>query len=255
VKAVGITLHDVTVAYDRHPAVHHVDGRFEPGSLTALVGPNGAGKSTLLKAIVGALRPASGRIDQAGLHRRDLGYLPQAAEIDRSFPLTVADTVILGAWRRIGALRGVDAATSRRAQEALSAVGLEGFAGRPVSALSAGQFQRVLFARLLVQDAAVILLDEPFTAIDARTTRDLLDLVRRWHGEGRTVIAALHDLEQVRTYFPRALVIARELVAFGETSVVLSQDVLHRARQLCEAWDEDAAECERGEHEAQRKTA
>jgi zinc/manganese transport system ATP-binding protein len=245
VKAVGITLHNVTIAYDRHPAVHHVDGRFEPGSLTALVGPNGAGKSTLLKAIVGALRPASGRIDQAGLQRRDLGYLPQAAEIDRSFPITVGDTVILGAWRRIGALRAVDPATNRRAQEALSAVGLEGFAHRPISALSAGQFQRVLFSRLLVQDAPVILLDEPFAAIDVRTTSDLLDLVRRWHGEGRTVIAALHDLEQVRAHFPQVLLLAREQIAWGRTDSALSPAHLLRAMSMAERWDETADVCER----------
>ena len=244
-KAVGITLRDVTIAYDRHPAVHHVDGRFEPGSLTALVGPNGAGKSTLLKAIVGALRPASGVIDHGGLHRGDLGYLPQAAEIDRSFPLTVGDTVILGAWRTIGALRAVDPATGRRAQEALSAVGLEGFDHRPVSALSVGQFQRVLFARLLVQDAPVILLDEPFAAIDARTTSDLLDLVRRWHGEGRTVVAALHDLEQVRACFPQVLLLAREQVAWGRTDAGLSPANLLRARSMAERWDETASVCER----------
>jgi zinc/manganese transport system ATP-binding protein len=245
VKAVGISLRDVTIAYERHPAVHHVDGRFDPGSLTALVGPNGAGKSTLLKAIVGALRPASGVIDQGGLHRRNFGYLPQAAEIDRSFPLTVADTVILGAWRTIGALRGVDSASSFRAHDALSAVGLEGFAPLPVSALSAGQFQRVLFARLLVQDASVILLDEPFTAIDARTTSDLLDLVGRWHDEGRTVIAALHDLEQVRAYFPQVLLLAREQVAWGRTELALSPANLLRARAMAERWDETASVCKR----------
>lgn len=244
-KGTGITLRDVTVAYDRRPAVHHVEGAFEPGSLTAVVGPNGAGKSTLLKAIVGALKPASGVVDRAGLRSRDLGYLPQAAEIDRSFPLTVADTVLLGAWRRTGALRGVDQATGKQAREALSAVGLEGFGRRAVGALSAGQFQRVLFARLLLQDAAVILLDEPFTAIDARTTRDLLDLVHRWHNEGRTVITVLHDFEQVRAHCPQALLLAREQIAWGHTETVLAPANLLRARTMAENWDENAAICER----------
>jgi zinc/manganese transport system ATP-binding protein len=114
-----------------------------------------------------------------------------------------------------------------------------------VSALSAGQFQRVLFARLLVQDAAVILLDEPFTAIDARTTRDLLDLVRRWHGEGRTVIAALHDLEQVRAHFPQVLLLAREQIAWDRTDSALSPANLLRARFMAERWDETADVCER----------
>jgi zinc/manganese transport system ATP-binding protein len=239
-KGIGITLRDLTVAYDRRPAVHHLDGRFAPGSLTAIVGPNGAGKSTLLKAIVGALAPASGAVDRAGLSARDLGYLPQAAEIDRSFPLTVADTVIMGAWHRIGVLGGVDRATADLARKALSAVGLEGFERRAVGSLSAGQFQRVLFARLLLQDASVILLDEPFTAIDMRTTGDLLDLVRRWHDEGRTVITVLHDLDQVRAHFPQALLLAREPIAWGPTEAVLSPANLLRARSMAERWDEAA---------------
>jgi zinc/manganese transport system ATP-binding protein len=95
----------------------------------------------------------------------------------------------------------------------------------------------VLFARLLLQDATVILLDEPFTAIDARTTRDLLDLVCRWHGEGRTVITVLHDFEQVRMYFPEALLLAREPIAWGPTETVLSPANLLRARSMAECWE------------------
>ena len=244
VTAIGISLRDLTVAYDKHPAVHHLDGSFPPGSLTAVVGPNGAGKSSLLKAIIGVLRPVSGSIDRSGLHANELGYLPQAAETDRSFPLTVADTVILGAWRRTGALRGVTAAIAGQAREALDAVGLRGFERRPVGALSAGQFQRVLFARLLLQDAPVILLDEPFNAIDASTTRDLLDIMHRWHGEGRTVIAALHDFDQVRAHFPQSLLLARELIAWGPTETSLCADNLRRARTMAEHWDDGAPPCE-----------
>ncbi len=238
-KGAAIALSGLTVAYDRHAAVRDVSGRFAPGSLTAIVGPNGAGKSTLMKAIAGVLAVAAGRIDRGGLSARYMGYLPQAAEIDRSFPLTVADTVLLGAWRQTGALRGVDPATAQEARRALAAVGLLGLERRPVGALSAGQFQRVLFARLLLQDAPVILLDEPFSAIDSRTTRDLLDLLRRWHGEGRTVIAVLHDLDQVRELFPDTLLIAQEVIAWGPTAAVLSQANLLRAREAAEAWDDN----------------
>ena len=245
VRGAAISLDDVTVAYDRHPAVHHVHGRFAPGSLTAICGPNGAGKSTLLKAIVGALAPASGSIGRDGLAVRDLGYLPQAAEIDRSFPLTVADTVLLGAWRRIGAFRGAGRDLADTARVALAAVGLEGFERRAIGSLSAGQFQRVLFARLLLQDAAVLLLDEPFTAIDARTTSDLLRLIRDWNGEGRTVVAVLHDHDQVRAHFPDTLLLAREAVAWGPTASVLTPDNLTRARSMAEGWDEAADVCER----------
>lgn len=245
VRGAAISLNDVTVAYDRHPAVHHVHGRFAPGSLTAICGPNGAGKSTLLKAIVGALTPASGSIGRGGLAVRDLGYLPQAAEIDRSFPLNVADSVLLGAWRQIGAFHGVGRDLADRARAALSAVGLAGFERRAIGSLSAGQFQRVLFARLLLQDAAVLLLDEPFTAIDARTTNDLLRLIQDWNGEGRTVVAVLHDHGQVRAHFPDTLLLAREAVAWGPTASVLTPDNLALARSMAESWDENAAVCAR----------
>ena len=238
-----VSLSNLTVSYDRHPAVHHVTGQFTRGSLTAIAGPNGAGKSTLLKAIIGELRPAGGRIEHA-LQRVDIGYLPQAAEINRRFPITVLDTVLLGAWRHTGAFGSVRAADRDASRQALQAVGLAGFERRSIGSLSAGQFQRVLFARLLVQDAKVILLDEPFTAIDARTTRDLLEIVRNWHGEGRTVVAVLHDFDQVRQHFPQTLLIARELIAWGPTTDVMSAANLTRARAMAEHWDEGAAVCE-----------
>jgi zinc/manganese transport system ATP-binding protein len=242
-RGVGISLDDLTVAYDRHPAVHHVHGRFAAGSLTAICGPNGAGKSTLVKAIVGALAPASGSIDRDGLAVCDLGYLPQAADIDRSFPLTVADTVLLGAWRQIGPFGGAGRGLAAKARAALGDVGLDGFERRPVGSLSAGQFQRVLFARLLLQDASVLLLDEPFTAIDARTTSDLLRLIHTWNGEGRTVVAVLHDLDQVRAHFPHTLLMAREAIAWGATAQTLTAANLQRARTMAENWDERAGVC------------
>ena len=111
----------------------------------------------------------------------------------------------------------------------------------------AGQFQRVLFARLLLQDCPVIILDEPFTAIDARTTADLLAVVLRWHAENRTIIAVLHNFDQVRSYFPKTLMIARESIGWGKTAEVLTAENLQLARQMSEAWDEAAAACRRSE--------
>lgn len=225
-----LSLDNLSVCYDRHPAVHHLSGHFTSGSLTAIVGPNGAGKSTLLKAIMGLLPITTGRIECAALTRAEVAYLPQQAQIDRQFPITVLDVVLLGHWQRIGILRAVTAELRDRAIAALAAVELSDFQRRPIRSLSAGQFQRVLFARMLLQDARLILLDEPFTAIDARTTADLLEVVRRWHNEQRTVIAVLHDLEQVRTHFPETLLLARSGVAWGQTAQVLTKDNLKRAR-------------------------
>ncbi|WP_271168612.1 metal ABC transporter ATP-binding protein [Hansschlegelia plantiphila] len=243
-SAKGIEFRDVTIAYDRHPAVHHLSGSFPAGSLTAVAGPNGAGKSTLLKALMGELPLSGGVIDRGGLSARDFGYLPQAADIERRFPLTVADAVMLGAWRETGAFGGATRAAADRARQALSAVGMDGFERRHIGSLSAGQFQRVLFARLLMQDASVIVLDEPFTAIDARTTRDLLEIVQRWRRDGRTVIAVLHDFEQVRAHFPRTLLLAREAIEWGDTDSALSAANLLRARSMAESWDEEADPCD-----------
>jgi zinc/manganese transport system ATP-binding protein len=239
----AIRVDHLTVAYDRHPAVHHLSGEFAAGSLTAVIGPNGAGKSTLLKAIVGLTPLAEGHIDRGGLSRRDIAYLPQQADLDRRFPISVLDTVLMGAWRVVGVFGGIRGKTRERARTALAAVGLDGFEQRGVDTLSAGQFQRVLFARMMLQDAPVILLDEPFTAIDAKTTADLLEVVHRWHGEQRTVVAVLHDNEQVREHFPQALLVARELVAWGATSEVLAPANLLAARRMSEAWDERAPIC------------
>src|SRR5215210_1106488 len=225
-SATAIRFDDVTLGYGRHPAVHHLAGEIAGGSLTAVVGPNGAGKSTLLKGIAGALRPLGGRIELSRGARAGIAYLPQAAEIDRSFPLSVYDLVAMGLWARTGIFGGIGRADRTRIEEAVAAVGLTGFERRPVSTLSGGQMQRALFARLLLQDAAVILLDEPFTAIDAKTTADLLDLVRRWHAEERTVVAVLHDFEVVRRIFPQTLLIAREPIAWGRTGEVLHPENL-----------------------------
>lgn len=244
-RGAEIRISGLTVAYERHPAVHHLSGRFAPGSLTAIVGPNGAGKSTLLRAIAGLHRPDEGRVEAAPATTR-LALLPQAAAVDRSFPIACLDVVMLGLWPRLGPFRRVPPAERDRARAALAAVGLEGFERRPVGGLSAGQFQRLLFARLLVQDADVILLDEPFNAVDARTAADLLALVRRWHGEGRTVVAVLHDLELVRESFPECLLLAREPVAWGPTAEVLSAANRLKARMMAEAWDPDAPVCAPG---------
>lgn len=238
----AIRFDEVTLGYGRRPAVHHLDGSIPTGSLMAVVGPNGAGTSTLLKGIVGTLKPLEGHI---GLPSDRIAYLPQAAEIDRSFPLSVYDLVAMGLWSRSGLFGGISRRNRTRIEEALAAVGLTGFERRPISTLSGGQMQRALFARLLLQDAPVILLDEPFTAIDAKTTADLLDLVRRWHDEARTVVAVLHDLDMVKRIFPQTLLIAREPVAWGETLEVLSPENLLKARRMVEAHDPHADVCHR----------
>lgn len=238
---------NVTLGYDRHPAVHHLNGKVESGALLAVIGPNGAGKSTLFKGIVGGLKPLAGQIERGGLAARDIAYLPQIADIDRSFPINVYDMVAMGLWRRTGLFGGIDRKGREAVAHAIAAVGLTGFDRRAISTLSGGQMQRMLFARLLLQDARVILLDEPFNAIDAKTSADLFDLVRRWHSEKRTVLAALHDIDFVKANFPETLVLARQPVAWGRTAEVVTPENLLKARQMCEAFDDYAAACAHGE--------
>jgi zinc/manganese transport system ATP-binding protein len=239
----AIRIADLTLGYDRHPAVHHLSGEIAAGSLTAIVGPNGAGKSTLLKGIAGALAPLEGSVSVARGKR--MAYLPQSADLDRSFPIHVYDLVAMGLWNATGIFGRIGRGAQAKVDEAIAAVGLTGFERRPIGSLSGGQMQRVLFARLLLQDAEIILLDEPFTAIDARTTADLLALVQRWHGERRTVIAVLHDMETVRRAFPQTLLLAREAVAWGETAEVLTAANLLQARRMVETFDSHAAPCQR----------
>lgn len=242
---VVISVRDLTLGYDRHPAVHHIIGEVKESELLALVGPNGAGKSTLLKGIMGELAPLDGSIDLHGLDRHEIAYLPQQIDIDRSFPVSVFDCVAMGLWREIGVWRGIDARRQRAVATALATLGLLDFADRLIGSLSGGQFQRVLFARLLLQDARLILLDEPFRAVDTKTIADLIALIERWHEEGRTVIAALHDIEHVRAHFPQTLLLAREVVAWGPTQSVLTPENQARAGQLSAAFDAEAEICER----------
>jgi len=236
----AIRVENLTLSYRHHPAVRRLDCEFQAGSLTAVVGPNGAGKSSLLRALAGLLTPTGGALHRPQVGPAAVAYLPQQANADRSFPLRVLDVVMLGAWAQLGLFGGARAAQRQRAQEALAAVRLVGIENRLIAELSVGQFQRVLFARLMLQDAALILLDEPFAAIDSRTTADLLALVARWHAEQRTVIVALHDLTQVRAHFPSTLLLARECIAHGPTEQVLSPEHLDHARRMAECWDEHA---------------
>ncbi|MCA6115792.1 ABC transporter ATP-binding protein [Bradyrhizobium sp. WSM 1738] len=240
---VQLKFHNVTLGYDRHPAVHHLTGEVAAGALVAVIGPNGAGKSTLFRGVAGILKPLSGSIDLGGLDIRDIAYLPQSVDIDRSFPISVFDFVGTGLWRSIGFFGGMGKSVRDKITRALAAVGLNGFEGRSIGTLSGGQMQRLLFARVLLQDARLIVLDEPFNAIDTKTSADLLALVKRWHGEGRTVLAALHDMELVRDHFPETLLLARGPVAWGATAEVLTAENLMVALRMCEAFDESAAAC------------
>lgn len=234
-----ISFHNLTLGYDRHPAVHHLNGEIARGSLIAVVGPNGAGKSSLLKGITGELSPMQGHIKLHGIGGHDIAWLSQQAALDASFPITVFDLVSMGLWRRIGAFGGLGREDRKQVVTALEQVGLGGLEQRAIGTLSGGQSQRARFARLMLQDAPLVLLDEPFSAIDSSTVDDLAQLIHHWHHEGRTVISVLHDLEHVRAAYPEVMLLSRELIARGRPADVLTPDTLARARQAAETRDAD----------------
>lgn len=201
-----ITLDGVELRMGIRVVLSGLSGRFESGSLTAVIGANGSGKTTLLRAIAGLHPLASGRIDRAALLPSEIALLAQGSHLDRSFPITCRDVVAL-ATTRLGPFRSIGKDRLAATRAALERVGLAEMEARPIQALSAGQFQRVLFARTIVQDARLILLDEPLTAVDAATAKLLLSVIEDWHTEGRTVIAVLHDMTVVRRHFPHTLLL------------------------------------------------
>lgn len=225
----SILVENLTVSYRRRPAVHHVDAEFADGCMTAVCGPNGAGKSTLLKAVTGLLKADTGSVRRIGLSRRDIAYLPQQSDTDRSQPISVFELAAMGLWYEIGFFGRVNAGQRRRVTAALERVDMAAAANRPISDLSNGQFQRVLFARMLAQDAKFLLLDEPFNAVDAKTTRALLEVLNGCRRSGLSVVAVLHDYAQVQEYFPETLLIARKKIAQGATAAVLTEANLQQA--------------------------
>lgn len=224
-----IEFDNIAVHYGNEVAIEELSGSLRRGATTCIVGPNGGGKSTLIKLIAGLLKPQHGRITRH-VDQRDIAWLPQLANIERNVPISVLDTVCLGHWRQSGWFGRIDLSARRTAMAALEQVGMAERADALVHTLSSGQLQRVLFARLLLQDGQLILLDEPFNAVDARTSAELIALVDRWRDEGRTVVAVLHDLPLAKAHFPEALLLARHCLGWGPTEEVLTTDALGRAR-------------------------
>lgn len=237
-----LKFHDLTLSYGSHAAVHHLSGPVERGALTAVLGANGSGKSTLLKGVAGLLKPMAGTLTVAAGTR--IAYLPQQSEIDRSFPARVIDLVSLGLWPVRGLFGRRTAEDRARVATAIKVVGLEGFETRAIDTLSGGQMQRALFARVMLQNADLILLDEPFNAVDQRTTAHLLAIIAGWRDQGRTVLTVMHDFEMARAHFPQAMLLARRCVAWGPTAEVLTAANLATAERFEEAWQDDAPWCE-----------
>lgn len=227
-----LSIHDLTVAYDRKPVLWDVGFDVPPGSLVGVVGPNGAGKSTLLKAVMDLMPRASGRIEVFGQPyrktRHRVGYVPQRESVDWDFPVDALDVVTMGLYRDVGWCLPVRKKHRRRALEALDRVGIADLASRQISQLSGGQQQRTFLARALVQDADLYLMDEPFAAVDAATERAIIDILRDMKQHNKTSVVIHHDLQSVPEYFDYVVLLNMRIVAHGPVSETFTPENLQK---------------------------
>lgn len=230
--APALQLEGVSVQYNGIPALDGVDLEIRRGEQVAVVGPNGAGKSTLFNVIAGIIRPTRGSVriygSKPGSHIC-VGYVPQRTRIDWRFPVTVADTVMMGRIGRIGLFRWPGKIDRERVAHALEQVGMTAFAQRQIGALSGGQQQRVFLARALAQEAELLLLDEPLTGLDMPSQESILQILDTLRRQGITMLVATHDLNQAAEQFSLLLVLNRRVAAFGTPSAVLTPDILTAA--------------------------
>ncbi len=223
-----IELKNLVVGYKNQPVTAPISGRFIQGSLTAIKGANGAGKSTLLKTLNGMLPPVSGGVVYHSGSCHNQCSLPQHSDVDSDYPINLYEVVAMGCWPRKGIMRSLSSGDKRRISEAIELVGLTDYIRASIGVLSGGQFQRMLFARMLVQNEPVMLMDEPFTGIDENTRRILLELIVALNRKGKTIIAVLHDMDIVRQYFPNLLLLGQESVLWGSTSDLLRRELEFR---------------------------
>lgn len=219
-----LSVRDLTVVYNGEPAITDVCFDVYPGERVAVIGPNGAGKSTLIKAVMGLLQPRSGTIDAHDEHR--IGYVPQHEGVNWDFPVTVRDVVMMGRARHIGWLRWPRGEHRRVVDHALERVGLSEFAGRQVGELSGGQRRRVFIARALAQEAETLILDEPFSGVDAGAQDSMMDVLDSLQRDGLTIILSTHDLNLAFRRFDKVMALNRRVIAYDTPAKVYNPHTL-----------------------------
>jgi zinc/manganese transport system ATP-binding protein len=239
-----ITIKNLTLGYDKHPVVHHLNAEINIGDSIAIVGPNGGGKSTLLKGLMGLIKPMDGEINHA-FSRNQIAYLPQISSIDKTFPISAYELIASGLWHKTGWFKRYTNEDKSLIEKAIIQVGLCGMQNEPLEALSGGQIQRALFARLILQNANFILLDEPFNAIDYKTTIELLSIIKHWKKQNKTILAVLHNYQHVKENFEKTLIIAREIIDYGDTQEVLNENNINKAFNIRTYPHEHASICSR----------
>ena len=227
-----IRIENLSVSYKETLALKDISLVLQGPTITGIIGPNGAGKSTLLKGMLGII-PHEGHafIDDKEMKKslKKVAYVEQKIHIDYNFPIKVKECVSLGLYPSIPLFHTLKANHWKKVDEALEIVGLSDYADRQISQLSGGQFQRVLIARCLVQDADYILLDEPFVGIDSVSEEIIMNTLRELKKAGKTVLIVHHDLGKVAHYFDQVLLLNKELIAFGPTKETFTQANLKQA--------------------------
>lgn len=231
---IGIDIENVTVAYHGKVALHSASLQLQPGTICGLVGMNGAGKSTLFKAIMGFVKPNTGRVLINGLPIRKVqksnlvAYVPQSEEVDWNFPVNVYDVVMMGRYGYMNLLR-IPRSTDRQAvRESLERVEMWHMRDRQIGELSGGQKKRTFFARALAQQGTVLLLDEPFAGVDIKTEKMMINLLMELRQTGHIILVSTHDLESITTFCDQVVLINRSILAYGNTSEVFTEENLSR---------------------------
>lgn len=227
-----IRIENLSVSYKETLALKDISLVLQGPTITGIIGPNGAGKSTLLKSMLGII-PHEGHafIDDKEMNKslKKVAYVEQKIHIDYNFPIKVKECVSLGLYPSIPLFHTLKASHWKKVAEALEIVGLSDYADRQISQLSGGQFQRVLIARCLVQEADYILLDEPFVGIDSVSEEIIMNTLRDLKKAGKTVLIVHHDLGKVPHYFDQVLLLNKELITLGPTKEAFTKANLKQA--------------------------
>ncbi|MCH4057075.1 MAG: metal ABC transporter ATP-binding protein [Lactobacillaceae bacterium] len=228
-----LTIKNLTVAYDDTPVFTDVAVTFDAGKITGIIGPNGAGKSTMIKAILGLIKSQTGVVEYNDHSiksvQKQIAYVEQRKDLDLSFPINVFDLVLTGTYGKLGLFKSPGKTERATSQAALAKVSLTDFSKRQIGNLSGGQLQRVFVARAIVQEAEIIILDEPFVGIDLQSETAIMKILKQWRDAGKTIIVVHHDLNKVSRYFDDLVIMNHGIIDFGPVAEVYNAQNIEQA--------------------------